>query len=69
MEIEGVALERLKLYAAYAILGLWILSSIATFVDRSWDPPAELGIAAIAVVTMLFGSRFIPKGGGHEKHE
>lgn len=56
-------MERLTLVLGYAVVGLWITSTVVSFLDRSWNPPPELHIALVAVVTALFGKKVLDKKG------
>lgn len=54
-------MERLTLVLGYTIVALWIVSTLVSFVDRSWNPPAELHIALVALVTALFGKKVLDR--------
>lgn len=60
---EKETVERLTLVLGYVIVGLWVSSTVASFIDHSWSPPAEMHIALVALVTALFGKRFLDRKG------
>lgn len=54
-------MEKLRLIAAWAILGLWVASIIASSVNSDIAVDPGLTAAALAVVTFLFGLTVVEK--------